>query len=258
MVLGHLPDLIEEDRARCGASSNHPRLARLAPVKAPSSWPNNSLSSKLSERAPQFTEMKGPVERGLSAWMARASRSFPTPVSPMIQQRGITGHDSLHHVHERFHRRARGDKIAELGMPDGLLRSEGFFEAIQTTLQQGAECFAEHGIRQARVKDRHAACPEKCGPFDRVLLVAQNNNIRGIGQRPKRHHSFGGLNSDYISVHDHHVEALTRNRFPQMLGMVCSFDDNIWFTNDLQKTSFDSRFGDSEEEDVASIGATTS
>ena len=37
------------------AASNRPVLLSRAPVNAPLTWPNSSLSSKLSLRAPQLT-----------------------------------------------------------------------------------------------------------------------------------------------------------------------------------------------------------
>ncbi len=64
------------------ASSKRPFRARTAPVNAPASWPKSSLSSKLSVRAPQLTETRGPFARGLAAWIAWAISSFPVPVSP--------------------------------------------------------------------------------------------------------------------------------------------------------------------------------
>jgi len=54
----------------------------MAPVNDPRTWPNNSLSSRLSESAPQFTRTKGPLPRGLNWWMALAISSLPVPVSP--------------------------------------------------------------------------------------------------------------------------------------------------------------------------------
>ncbi len=47
------------------ASSIRPLRVWMAPVKAPFSWPNSSLSSRFSLRAAQLTLMKGPLARGL-------------------------------------------------------------------------------------------------------------------------------------------------------------------------------------------------
>ena len=57
----------------------------LEPVKAPSSYPNNSDSSKFSGIEAQFTLIKGPSLYLLNEWMALVNTSFPTPLSPVIK-----------------------------------------------------------------------------------------------------------------------------------------------------------------------------
>ncbi len=66
------------------ATSNFPFLRYCAPVNAPFSWPNNSLSSSVSVRAPQWITTMGINRRGLDEWIARATTSFPVPLSPVI------------------------------------------------------------------------------------------------------------------------------------------------------------------------------
>src|SRR5207253_1310749 len=46
------------------ASSNRPSRRSAAPVNAPFSWPNSSLSSRVSGMAAQFTAMNGLARRG--------------------------------------------------------------------------------------------------------------------------------------------------------------------------------------------------
>ncbi len=65
------------------ACMNFPVLLPVAPVKAPATWPNNSLSSRFSGRAPQATSMKGLALRRLRRWMARAIIDLPVPLSPV-------------------------------------------------------------------------------------------------------------------------------------------------------------------------------
>ena len=65
------------------ASANFPFLLVLAPVKAPRTCPNSSDSSRVSGMAAQLTLMSGMWRCGLRSWMARASSSFPVPVSPI-------------------------------------------------------------------------------------------------------------------------------------------------------------------------------
>ena len=67
------------------AISNTPLRRPLAEVKLPFSWPNSSLSSRVSVNAPQLTEMSGALLRWLRSWMARATSSLPVPVSPRMR-----------------------------------------------------------------------------------------------------------------------------------------------------------------------------
>ncbi len=64
------------------ASSRRPRLALMAPVKAPFTWPNNSLSRSVSVRAPQSMGRKGRSLRELLSWINLARSSLPVPLSP--------------------------------------------------------------------------------------------------------------------------------------------------------------------------------
>ncbi len=56
-----------------------------APVKAPGSCPNNSLAMTPGARAAQLTATRRRSRRELSWWMARATNSFPVPVSPQTR-----------------------------------------------------------------------------------------------------------------------------------------------------------------------------
>ena len=64
------------------ACAKIPFRAVTAPVKAPLTWPNSSLSKSVGVKAAQFTGMKGPRRRRPSRWIARATSSFPVPLSP--------------------------------------------------------------------------------------------------------------------------------------------------------------------------------
>ena len=68
------------------ATSKQARLsAPCAPVKAPRSWPNSSLSSSVSGSAAQLIgDERAAAARGLAAWIARATSSLPVPLSPRI------------------------------------------------------------------------------------------------------------------------------------------------------------------------------
>ena len=66
------------------AASRRPRFICAAPVKAPFSYPKSSLSTRSLGRAAQFSFSKGPRLRGLARWIARATSSFPEPLSPVM------------------------------------------------------------------------------------------------------------------------------------------------------------------------------
>src|SRR5439155_15140421 len=55
------------------ASTKRPARFSVAPVNAPRTWPNSSLSRRWSEIAPRFTATKRPRRDRLRAWMACAT-----------------------------------------------------------------------------------------------------------------------------------------------------------------------------------------
>jgi len=63
-------------------SSKQPWRGASAPVKAPFSWPNSSLSIKLSGRDRAVHGHEGTAERGLRSWMRRATNSLPVRFRP--------------------------------------------------------------------------------------------------------------------------------------------------------------------------------
>jgi len=77
---GKLGDLVEVDRPLMGVLELG--FLRCAPVNAPFSWPKSSDSRSPAGIAAQLTLMKGQLQRREAAWMARATRSLPTPLSP--------------------------------------------------------------------------------------------------------------------------------------------------------------------------------
>ncbi|OIQ63000.1 hypothetical protein GALL_554650 [mine drainage metagenome] len=64
------------------AISKRPLRMPTAPVKAPFSWPNSSVSSSDSVSAAQLTRTKGASLRGDRLCTARAMTSLPVPLSP--------------------------------------------------------------------------------------------------------------------------------------------------------------------------------
>src|SRR5581483_331744 len=66
------------------ASSNFPMRDEFAPVKAPFSYPNSSASSSVSGIAAQFITTNGFSHLVLTFQIDSATRSFPVPLSPVI------------------------------------------------------------------------------------------------------------------------------------------------------------------------------
>ena len=65
------------------AWAKRPSRSTVAPVNAPATWPNSSLSRSDSDRLPQATSTKRPLRRPLMAWISRARSDFPVPLSPV-------------------------------------------------------------------------------------------------------------------------------------------------------------------------------
>ena len=66
------------------ADSNFPALRSVAPVNAPFSCPKSSLSRSASLSAAQFKQINERFFRSLASWIALATSSFPTPLSPRM------------------------------------------------------------------------------------------------------------------------------------------------------------------------------
>ena len=67
------------------AWAKRPSRSTVAPVNAPATWPNSSLSRSDSDRLPQATSTKRPLRRPLMAWISRARSDFPVPLSPVMR-----------------------------------------------------------------------------------------------------------------------------------------------------------------------------
>ena len=79
------------------AVSKVPLRSETAPVKAPFTWPNISLSTSSAGTAAQFIWTKALSRRGDSAWIARATSSLPVPALARDQHPRSR---RRHHVHE--------------------------------------------------------------------------------------------------------------------------------------------------------------
>ena len=119
------------------ASSNFPSRALEAPVKAPFSCPNSSLSISSLGMAAQLTATKGLSRRGERAWMALAASSLPVPVSPSIRTVISDGADLPDDAEDLGHL-VRGPDQLELRL-QGLDEAEILLEdlAVETGVPQG-------------------------------------------------------------------------------------------------------------------------
>jgi hypothetical protein len=67
------------------AYSNRPTRSWVAPVNAPFTWPNSSLSNSVSTIAEQLQTANRRAATGLSSCNACATSSLPVPVAPPIK-----------------------------------------------------------------------------------------------------------------------------------------------------------------------------
>ena len=114
------------------ASSKRPMRRAMAPVKAPFSWPNSSLSTSPAGRAAQLTLISGLAVRRLWEWIARAISSLPVPVSPLISTVASVGGHPADLVEHRQQRRGSADDLLEV-----VDRLELFLEVEVLLLEAG-------------------------------------------------------------------------------------------------------------------------
>jgi glutaredoxin len=99
------------------ASSKRPFFCWSAPVNAPRSWPNSSLSARLAGSAPQLTLIAPPahlVDRTRDELLARAGFAEQ-------QHRGVGARHERDVAEDLPHRPARADNLAELPLDAQLL-----------------------------------------------------------------------------------------------------------------------------------------
>ena len=126
------------------ASSKRPGFWPAAPVKAPFSWPNSSLSTSVSGRAAQLKWMNGACRRGEIEWMMRATSPLPVPLSPRIS----TVERALGHLLERLlelgDRPAPADQRAQVVAREDLAAQR--LVLLLEVLPGGVELAVEPGV----------------------------------------------------------------------------------------------------------------
>ncbi len=106
---GEISPISSRNSVPPSACSKRPSRRAARPVKAPRSWPNSSLSSRVSASAAQCSLTKGPPARGLCSWMAAATSSLPVPLSPVMQHRRARRRHLQDGVEHLLHGGARAD-----------------------------------------------------------------------------------------------------------------------------------------------------
>ena len=103
-------DLIQEDGAVVGPSKRPIRCAA-APVKAPFSWPNSSLSSRVSGIAAQLTLTSGPDARGAPGVDHIGQHFLADAAFAGDQDAAFGGGDQRGIVEDGLHQRASGHDV---------------------------------------------------------------------------------------------------------------------------------------------------
>jgi hypothetical protein len=133
------------------ACSSLPTRRLPAPVNAPASWPNISLSKIDSGTAPQFSAMNGWSRRVDSACRLRATSSLPVPVSPLI----ITGTSVAATLAIRSRTCAIAGDRPMMRVPaagPASSRRSAWFSSSSAALQRAAHGFGQ-AIRAERLLD---------------------------------------------------------------------------------------------------------
>ena len=141
-----------------------------APVKAPFSWPNSSLSSSSRLIAAQFTATNGrAAPRGCGSWSACATSSLPVPISPRISTVRSVSATLRMRLEHGAHRGPAPDQVAhaELSLDARaqhavLARELG---ALERAAHDQADLVVVEGLRDVVLR------PELHG-LDRDLLAA--------------------------------------------------------------------------------------
>ncbi len=157
------------------ARSNRPGFWRSAPVKAPRSWPNSSLSIRPSGRAPQLTRMNGPgravrvaVQGGRDQFLAGAALADD-------QDGGVGRGGEADRLEDLAHRGALADELG-LGVA-------GFVGCV-------VRLFAGPGPERLDL-ERQGTLPQ--GPLEGELHLVEVERLRHvvIGPAPHRLDSGG-------------------------------------------------------------------
>jgi hypothetical protein len=82
LVAGVISPISSMKNVPPSAATSRPSLSFTAPVNEPFTWPNSSLSSRLSGSAPQLMERKAAVRAVRRAWMYAPGPPYPSRSRP--------------------------------------------------------------------------------------------------------------------------------------------------------------------------------
>ena len=170
------------------ASSKYPRRERVAPVKAPSSWPKSSLSIRLSGSAPQLTGTKGPDDRGSLEVQGLGQPLLADAGLAEEQERAVRPGHPLGSVHERLDGRAAGHEVPQARPLVESFGPEPLLELVSSPLDERVERLPEGLVGDPVVDHREASRRQQRRAFLRVLGVGDDHDLRLLGKPSHRAH----------------------------------------------------------------------
>ena len=193
------------------ASSNLPRRIAAAPVNAPFSWPNSSLSISSVGIAAQLTLTNGPDAIGLSRWMCAASSSLPVPDSPDSSTATSERATCVRLLHRLLERGARADHLRRLA--DQLAKT--LVLALQVGTLERVLHHQQHAIARQRLLEKieRAAARRVDGVADGAVAGDHHRGRRVVGLFQRSQHV------DAVAVGQPQVEQVQVGARPSALGL---------------------------------------
>ena len=208
------------------ANSKRPRRSRCASVNAPFSWPNSSVSSSVSGKAPHDSATNGLsravaelVDRARDALLARAAL-------PLDQHRRVGRRDRAHGLDHGLHRRALTDHA---GQPLTVLAVELLAQLLVLAEQRTHALDALQSLDDLVVEERllDVVVRAVLHRLDRVIDRRVGRHHEHLGVRPRalrREQHVHAARAGQPHVGDHHVEALLAEQVDRRLPVPDELD----------------------------------
>ena len=171
-----LADLVEEQRAAVGRPRTAPARSATAPVNAPRTWPNSSLSIRFSAMRAAVDDDERPVgARGGARGCARATSSLPVPVSPWMSTVASVGATrSSMRVDAGASRRSRRAARRSARARDSSIGTGSSPSSKRSSWRRARACAG----RELGVADAHAV-------DERAVRAAEVDDADAVGARPR-------------------------------------------------------------------------